>query len=68
MDVVWEFTEHGSETAVRLVHVWNDPPLPLVGSLAARAVIGPVFIHGIASRTLAGLAHTAELMAGTAHQ
>ena len=68
MDVVWEFSEHGSETAVRLVHVWNGPPLPLVGSLAARAVIGPVFIHGIASRTLAGLAHVAEQMVGTAHQ
>ena len=68
MDVVWEFTRRGSETAVRLVHVWNGPPLPLVGSLAARAVIGPVFIHGIASRTLAGLAQAAERIAGTAHQ
>ena len=68
MDVAWEFLEQGSETAVRLVHVWNGLPLPLVGSLAARAVIGPVFIHGIASRTLAGLAHVAEQMVGTAHQ
>ena len=70
MDVIWEFTprEGGSETDVRLVHVWNGPPLPLVGSLAARAVIGPVFIHGIASRTLAGLAHAAERIAGAAHQ
>lgn len=68
MDVIWEFSPRGSETGVRLVHVWNGPPLPLVGSLAARAVIGPVFIHGIASRTLAGLAHAAERIAGTAHQ
>lgn len=68
MDVVWEFSQQGSESAVRLVHVWNGPPLPLVGSLAARTVIGPVFIHGIASRTLAGLAHVAEHLAGTAHQ
>jgi hypothetical protein len=68
MDVVWEFSPHGSETGVRLVHVWNGPPVPLVGSLAARAVIGPVFIHGIASRTLAGLARAAERIAGTAHQ
>ncbi|HWE43532.1 MAG TPA: SRPBCC family protein [Gemmatimonadaceae bacterium] len=67
MDVVWEFSPQGSETGVRLVHVWNGPPLPLIGSLAARAVIGPVFIHGIASRTLAGLAHAAERIAGTAH-
>ena len=33
---------------------------PLIGVFAATAVIGPVFIHGIASRTLAGLARVAE--------
>ena len=60
MDVVWEFAPRGSGTDVRIVHVWNGPPLPLVGTLAARAVIGPVFVHGIASRTLAGLARIAE--------
>lgn len=65
MDVVWEFVARGSETDVRIVHVWNGPPLPLVGPLAARAVIGPVFIHGIASRTLSGLASAAERIAGT---
>ena len=63
MDVVWEFAPRGIGTAVRIVHVWNGPPLPLVGSLAARAVIGPVFVHGIASRTLAGLARAAERIA-----
>jgi len=68
MDVVWEFSRAGSETEVRIVHVWNGPPVPMVGALAARAVIGPVFIHGIASRTLAGLAHAAERIATTAHQ
>ena len=47
-------------TRVRIVHVWNGPPVPLIGALAAQAVIGPVFVHGIASRTLAGLAGVAE--------
>ena len=47
-------------TLVRIVHVWNGPSWPLIGDVAARAVIGPVFVHGIASRTLAGLARTAE--------
>lgn len=63
MDVIWEFEPRGSETDVRIVHVWDGPPLPLVGTLAARVVIGPVFVHGIASRTLAGLARVAEQMA-----
>jgi len=60
MDVAWEFAPRGIGTDVRIVHVWNGPPLPLAGSFAARTVIGPVFVHGIASRTLAGLARVAE--------
>ena len=43
-----------------IVHEWDGPAWPLIGKLAARMVIGPVFVHGIASRTLAGLAHAAE--------
>jgi hypothetical protein len=31
-----------------------------VGAAAANWVIGPVFIHGIASRTLAGIARHVE--------
>ena len=61
MDVEWTFEPRGeSETFVRIVHVWNGPAWPLISAIAARAVIGPVFVHGIASRTLAGLAHEAE--------
>jgi hypothetical protein len=60
MDVEWSFTRRGSDTLVRIVHLWNGPPWPLVGTVAAKAVIGPVFVHGIASRTLAGLAAVAE--------
>ena len=60
MDVEWSFTPAIGGTLVRIVHVWDGPRWPLVGVLAATAVIGPVFVHGIASRTLAGLAAVAE--------
>jgi len=60
MDVEWSFVPATGGTHVRIVHVWNGPPVPLIGLIAARGVIGPVFVHGIASRTLAGLAHAAE--------
>jgi hypothetical protein len=45
---------------VTVVHEWRGPAWPLVGRLAANLVIGPVFIHGIASRTLAGIKRFAE--------
>src|SRR5438132_4186706 len=41
-------------------HDWGGPAWPVIGPLAARLVIGPVFIHGIASRTLAGIKRFAE--------
>ena len=58
MDVEWTFDgDRRDGTHVRIVHVWNGPPWPVAGGLAAATlVIGPVFVHGIASRTLAGLA------------
>jgi hypothetical protein len=60
MDVEWTFDSSAGGTLVRIVHVWNGPRWPVIGSIAAAVVIGPIFIHGIASRTLAGLAHAAE--------
>ncbi|MES2523600.1 MAG: SRPBCC family protein [Gemmatimonadota bacterium] len=60
MDVEWSFTDVPAGTLVRIVHVWNGPGWPLIGEFAATNVIGPVFVHGIASRTLAGLAKVAE--------
>jgi ribosome-associated toxin RatA of RatAB toxin-antitoxin module len=62
MDVEWTFHEvdGGGGTHVRIVHVWDGPPVPVLGELAATMVIGPVFVHGIASRTLAGLAAVAN--------
>ena len=60
MEVEWSFHPHPLGTHATLLHVWNGPDWPLVGKVAAVAVIGPVFIHGIASRTIAGLGRAAE--------
>jgi hypothetical protein len=60
MDVVWRFAPDGDSTEVTIVHSWPGPRWPLVGRAAAELVIGPVFIHGIASRTLAGIKRHVE--------
>jgi len=60
MDVEWTFAPAPGGTHVRIVHLWDGPRVPVVGRWAATFVIGPVFVHGIASRTLAGLAAVAE--------
>jgi ribosome-associated toxin RatA of RatAB toxin-antitoxin module len=60
MEVEWSFTPESGGTRVRIVHAWDGPHWPLIGIFAATTVIGPVFVHGIASRTLAGLANAAE--------
>jgi ribosome-associated toxin RatA of RatAB toxin-antitoxin module len=69
MEVEWSFTPSGAvlapdsapvATFVRIVHEWDGPTWPLIGRAAAVAIIGPVFVHGIASRTLAGLGTAAE--------
>lgn len=60
MDVEWRFTPAGDTTEVEILHVWTGPRIPMVGIFAATTVIGPVFVHGIASRTLEGLAAVAE--------
>ena len=53
MDVVWQMEARGDGTRVTLIHEWAGRP-------AAGWVIGPIFVHGIASRTLAGLAQHLE--------
>jgi len=65
MDVEWTFAPVPGGTHVRIVHLWDGPRIPVVGRWAAMLVIGPVFVHGIASRTLAGLAAAAERQART---
>ena len=64
MDVEWSFRAVPEGTHVEILHVWDGPRWPLIGVVAATTVIGPVFVHGIASRTLAGLGRAAERMAG----
>jgi uncharacterized membrane protein len=59
MDVVWRMVPGGPATEVTIVHDWAGPAWPL-GRLTAELVIGPVFIHGIASRTLAGIRQAVE--------
>jgi ribosome-associated toxin RatA of RatAB toxin-antitoxin module len=60
MDVVWQLVAADGTTDVSIVHEWAGPRWPLIGRAAAALVIGPVFIHGIASRTLAGIARHVE--------
>jgi ribosome-associated toxin RatA of RatAB toxin-antitoxin module len=60
MNVVWQLTPAEGATEVTIVHQWSGPSWPLIGAMAADLVIGPVFIHGIASRTLAGIARHVE--------
>lgn len=59
MDVLWTLTPTRGMTEVTIVHEWDGPGWPVIGGAAASLVIGPVFVHGIASRTLAGIARAA---------
>ncbi len=65
MDVEWTFepTADGA-TLVRIVHEWEEGPRwPLPSPLRraiGNAVIGPVFIHHVASRTLDGIRRHVE--------
>ncbi|MDH3496632.1 MAG: hypothetical protein OER21_07710 [Gemmatimonadota bacterium] len=60
MDVAWHVDGEDGAAEVSIVHAWDGPGWPLIGTIAANWVIGPIFIHGIASRTLAGVGREAE--------
>lgn len=60
MDVEWALADTGHGVEVTIVHEWDGPRWPLIRRPAAEWVIGPVFVHGIASRTLAGLKRAVE--------
>jgi hypothetical protein len=65
MYVEWTFEDIGNgQTRVRIVHDWKEGPRwPLPGFVRraiGSAVIGPVFIHHVASRTLAGIKRHVE--------
>jgi ribosome-associated toxin RatA of RatAB toxin-antitoxin module len=65
MDVEWSFTAlSDGTTRVRIVHDWPAGPAWPVPGAARREIgsqiIGPVFIHHVASRTLAGIKRAVE--------
>jgi len=60
MEVEWRLVPDGNDTDVTIVHQWDGPAWPLIKYPAANWVIGPVFVSGIASRTLAGIGRHAE--------
>ena len=60
MDVEWRLEPAFEGTDVTIVHEWSGPAWPLNSRPAAEWVIGPVFVHGIASRTLAGIRREVE--------
>ncbi|MBI4541547.1 MAG: SRPBCC family protein [Gemmatimonadetes bacterium] len=60
MDVAWDFAGDGAAVAVTVTHRWDGPAWPLIRTPAANLVIGPLFVHGIAQRTLAGIARHVE--------
>jgi ribosome-associated toxin RatA of RatAB toxin-antitoxin module len=60
MDVAWVVGGVDGAADVSIVHQWDGPRWPMIGRLAATLVIGPVFVHGIAARTLAGVKREAE--------
>lgn len=63
MDVVWRLSKIPGGTHIDLIHDWTGPAWPLIRRPAAEWVIGPVFVHGIASRTLAGIKMSLEAAA-----
>ena len=64
MDVLWTIESEGNGTRATIVHQWTGPGWPLIGGIAANLVIGPIFVSGIASRTLAGIRRAAEARDG----
>lgn len=65
MDVEWTFESAADgSTLVRIVHDWPaGPEWPLPASIRraiGRMVIGPLFIHNVAGKTLAGIRRYAE--------
>jgi ribosome-associated toxin RatA of RatAB toxin-antitoxin module len=60
MNVIWRVESHPGGARITLIHDWDGPAWPLISRPAARWIILPIFVHGIASRTLAGVKRRAE--------
>jgi hypothetical protein len=65
MDVLWKLEEREGGTHITILHDWSGPRWPLIGGVAARAVIGPRFIHVVAGRTLDSIKRAMEAGTGT---
>lgn len=68
MDVEWSFQElDAGTTRIRIVHDWPEGPAWPIPGFARRAIanhiIGPIFIHHVAGRTLAGIRRHVEGLA-----
>jgi ribosome-associated toxin RatA of RatAB toxin-antitoxin module len=60
MDIVWQFTEE-SENAVRVKVTYDfSPSLKVGGELLARLVLGDLFVHSMAEKTLTALKRRME--------
>ena len=67
MDVEWSFHEVDADTTrIRIVHEWSEGPAWPLPRFARRAIadriIGPIFIHHVAGRTLAGIRRHVEAL------
>jgi ribosome-associated toxin RatA of RatAB toxin-antitoxin module len=60
MEVEWVIRGRDDAADVTIVHEWAGPAWPVIRRPAAEWVIGPVFVHAIASRTLLGVKRAAE--------
>ncbi|MCM3627575.1 SRPBCC family protein [Paenibacillus glycanilyticus] len=60
MEVEWQIEPHGHERQVKviIIHRWLQPPF---GRRLASDMIGDLFVHAIADRTLQGLKEQIEL-------
>jgi ribosome-associated toxin RatA of RatAB toxin-antitoxin module len=60
MNVVWRVEPERNGSRATIVHDWEGRLWPVARIPTAQWVIGTVFVHGIASRTLAGIGRAAE--------
>lgn len=64
MEVLWRVAPRKGGSHILLTHDWAGPRWPLIRRPAAEWIIGPVFVHGIAQRTIAGVVRAAEARHG----
>lgn len=59
MNVEWSMAEQADGTHVRIWHEFRSG-LPLVGDVFAREIVGKLFVHAVAGRTLRRIKELAE--------